>query len=247
MSANHTMKTQYKIIFSLTLMPLFVLAAPVPTASNFCSRLQEISLATLTRIDDRETKIHNRQTKISQNISSGRGTRDGDKVANRMRWDAIRDQHVAILKSKAQNDAQKGAIERYIAAITDAINTHRIAINSAFSSFRQGIDQVRLARIGVINTYTINFKAAVTAALDKARTDCDNGLSQTTVHRDLVAALKIARQQFNTDRSSAEKLSTNIQTLIVARKSAMAEGLANFKIAVQKARADLKKSFPAAD
>ncbi len=228
-------------------MPLFVWAAPLPPQSDFCYKLPDISARVLNDINEKEARLHDKQARISQDILADRNDSDGEKTANRMRWDSIYEQNIAMLKARAENNAQKSAVEKYLAAVADAVNNRRIAINSALQTFRQGVDQAMLARTGIVNVALSGFKTAASEAFSKASADCANSVTGSTVHKNLVTSLKAAKQKFNTDRSAAEKLSISMQALVTARKSATAKALADFKTAMQKARADLKVSFPKAD
>jgi hypothetical protein len=86
---------------------------------------------------------------------------------------------------------------------------------------------------------------AVKAAVEKAKTDCQNGVDPVSVRATLKDSIQAARTKFQTDKNSAPKVGGNIQTLIEARKQAFEKAMADFKAAMEKARTDLKKAFPA--
>ena len=90
-----------------------------------------------------------------------------------------------------------------------------------------------------IKTYT----GAVLAATTKAKTSCAAKVSPTTVRLTYMAAIKAAQDKLKSDLKALDNLGGAIKPLIDAHKAALDKAAANFKSAMEKARADLKTAL----
>jgi hypothetical protein len=88
------------------------------------------------------------------------------------------------------------------------------------------------------------FKNSTNLAFEKAKSDCVAGTPPVTVRTNFHTAFKTAHDKFLSDQSSAEKLTSVIQNVVIARKSALNKALSEFKTSMENARKSFKASFP---
>ncbi|MDO8523227.1 MAG: hypothetical protein Q7S12_03035 [bacterium] len=217
----------------------------LPAADGFCAKLPDLADETIAKIESRESIVLSRKAQITVQIDSGRKIRDEEKNSIRLQNASARDRYVARLSAlSVSNAAHKTAVEKFIAAITDAINNRRTAINSAQQTFRQALDEARLARTGLVSTAISDFKASVKVALDKSQTDCSVGVAATAIRTTLKTQLKDTYDAFVADQIAAEKLATALQAAVSARKTAVSKALTDFKLTMDTARKAFRVSFP---
>ena len=217
----------------------------LPVASEFCQKISEVAESTIAKIDSRSSIFSSRRIQLKAQTENGRFVRDEQKTSVRLLNSDSRDKYVARLTASiGQNTAHGVAVERFINLITDAINNRRMAINAAQQAFRRELDEARLAREGLTSTAVSRFRLATNSALDKAKANCTAGVAPSVVRAELQMNLKATYNKFIEDQTAAEKLSSVIQTVVTARKTAVSKALTDFKLAMESARKAFKASFP---
>lgn len=227
-------------------VPSLLFAKTSPSASSalgFCSGINALALKLEQRMTNRFGKIEEKRTDAMTNLEERQQKRDERQEQNRQRFDQNRAEFLAKLEARAQTDAQKAALAKFKAAVTEAIKAHRAAIDSAKSAFRQGVEQAIASRKSAVNLATKAYQDAVKAALAKAKADCKAGVEPAAVREELHRALKVARDKFETDRQAIEKLKDSLKPLIEARKAAIAKANQDFQTAIEKARTELKAAL----
>jgi G:T-mismatch repair DNA endonuclease (very short patch repair protein) len=247
------MKTVYKISTALVAVsfvfsPFFVFAqnaAPrqQATGAAFCSRLENLSSETLSKMAERETKIEAARSQRQSNLGSRRQERDINLDGLRDKWEQNREEHYAKIEARLTTEDQKQALAVFKSAIEDAVTSRQTSVDRAISAFRSGIDAKISARKTAIDKAVSDFKTAVSAAYEKAEADCSGGADSRSVRQTLVASLKAAKEKYASDRREAEKIITSAEELTKVKNEAIRKAVADFKIAVEKARADLKMSL----
>ena len=210
---------------------------------NFCAKIanNKLDQQIATKVSRLQSDYQDRQTKITKKRAE-QATNLSDKQAQ---WDASSAQRFAKLQAKAETDAEKAAVAKFIAAINAAVKIRRSAVAAAGDIFRVGVDRAILARRSALITVLDSYYKAVKAALDKAKTDCAaTGANDATVRTAFVANMKTAQTKLQTEKTNVDKLGETIQKLVDTKKAALAKAVADFKVAVEAARIELEKAFP---
>lgn len=246
-------KTNFKVFAGLagavlmlqTFAPITVLAQNETTGTNagkvFCSKIESLAQKMEQRMTGKETRLSERRENRDNNIEERRQIRDERRAENRVKWDENREQHFAKLEEKAQTDAQKQAVETFKNAVNSAVQARRTAIDAAVQTFRQAIDQAIANRKSSADSAVSVFKNSVHTALEKAKTDCSNGITPATVRTNLRNELQTAKDKLNSDRQAIEKM--NVDDLAHQKNEAIKKAMDDFKVAIEAAREALKAAF----
>lgn len=209
-------------------------------AKGFCTIISGLYSKIDQRFSNAQSKLEAKREEISNRIEKRRERRDAKLEEKRARWDVNREEHFTKMEERAQTDEQKQAVVVFHRAVTEAIKARRAAIDGAIQNFRDGVDNVKLLRKSTIDEIVNNFREDVRAAFDKAESDCGSGVSPGTVRQNLHSDLKTAKEKFVNDRQSIEKLSTDMEPLIEAKREAIKKAIEDFKAVIEQARADFK-------
>lgn len=214
-----------------------------PAGVPFCSRIAQYALQIDQNLANRQAKLHAAQQNRLTNLQNRDNNNDTKLADLRKQWDQNRDQQFAKLEARATTDAQKQAVQTFETTIRAAITARRSAIDAAIETFRTGLAQVLTQRQTKVATAISSFQTSVDAAINKAKSDCGSGMDPKTVRAAFIASLKTARTQFQTDRQAIDKLATNVQPLVTARRTAIEAAVQTFKTAAEQARTALKTAF----
>ena len=252
----------YKKIFTIRLALLFlvIILAPVlilaeqkgngngngngNEAKGFCSRVSKISSDTGQRFGNRNTKLEQKREQIRERIEERRQERDQRYEEKQAKWDANRADHFAKLDEKAGTEEQKQVTSEFQQAVVAAIRIRRDAVYAAIQEFRQGIEDAKIARKEFIDETIIAFRDSSAAAIEKAKTDCEQGVDPKTVQETLRNDLKAAKQEYVIARQEIEKIDTDMEALITAKREAIEKAQEDFKQALEQAKDDFKADFP---
>ncbi len=231
------------------LAPLLVLARAQSADSNATSTpkgsvLCNSYVGTRAKIDQRLTardeNLKEKRSEINSRIQERVEKRAEWLKEKRDKWDEVRAQQFAKLEEKALTDVQKEAVAAFKKAVTEAIAARRAAIDAANKSFQDGVKKAVSDRKIAIDGIIAAFRLSVKNAYEKAKADCASGVDAQTVRTNLRAALKAAKDKYNTDRQNLEKLKDTKDQLIATHRAAVKKAIDDFKAAMEKARADLK-------
>ena len=229
------------MVLVFLLSPVLILAQP----KGFCERLSDFSSRVDQRIISRDAKLGEKRDEIAGRIEERRSERDGRLEEKRGKWDENRAEHFAKLEEKAQTDEQKQAVLVFVKAIEEAIKARRLAIDKAIEDFRRAVEEAKAARKTAVDGAVSNYKNAVKTAFEKAKTDCgQEGVDTETIRENLRIDLKTARENFIKERQEIEKLKTQMEGLIIAKREAIKKAIDEFKTALDQAKEDLKAAFP---
>lgn len=208
---------------------------------NLCQKISDMANREQERLRQRTMnsgdRFQNWQLKTTEKNS---------ELANlRSNWDGNRDAQFKKLEEKATTDAQKQAVADFEAAVKAAITARRTAFDAAITTFREGVKKLISDRAEGVSASFTAFSDATKAAYETAKTDCASGKDPATIRTTLRNSIAAARTKFHSEKTSAPKVGGNIQILIDARRAAINKAMTDFKTAMEKARADLKKAFPA--
>ena len=213
-------------------------------AKAFCNIILDLASKFDQRITNRDTKLEEKRTDITERIADRWSKRDVKLAEKRAKWDTNRDEHFAKLEEKTGTDKQEQALLVFKQAVTDAIASRRLAIDAAIQAFRQDVEQAKTDRKTAVNELRNTFQNSIQATFEKAKTDCDAGVAPATIRTNFRAEVKAAKDKFESDRQEIEKLQTTMEALINARKEAIKKAIDDFKAAMETARNDFKAVFP---
>lgn len=210
---------------------------------NFCAKIinNKLDQQIATKISRLQSNYQDRQTKVTQK----RAEQTTNLSTKQTKWDTNREQHFARLEAKAETDAQKTAVTKFVAAVNAAVRIRRAAVAAAVQVFRTGVDQAILARRSALITVLDGYYKAVKAALDKAKTDCAaSDADDTAIRTAFKNSLKSAQAKMQSEKTKVDKLGETVQSLSDTKKAAMTKAVNDFKAAVEAARVELEKAFP---
>lgn len=208
---------------------------------NICQKISDMANREQERLRQRTMNSGDR----FQNWQLKTTEKDSELANLRSNWDGNRDAQFKKLEEKATTDAQKKAVADFEATVKAAITARRTAVDAAISTFREGVKKLISDRAEGVSTSFTAFSDATKVAYETAKSDCASGKDPATIRTTLRNSIAAARTKFNSDRTSAPKVGGNIQALIDARRTAVNKAMTDFKAAMEKARTELKKSFPA--
>lgn len=207
---------------------------------DFCIRFTDSAAKLQTKLTENVAKIENGQTKNLSDISKKRNERDAKLQAKRTDSDASRQEAFAKLQAKGITEAQKAAIVTFEATIKAGIDARRAAINTAVSTYTTDFDKLVASRQAKVDVSVNTFKAAVQAAVAKAKADCAAQVDAKTVKVTFNTSMNAAKKQFQTDRESLDNIRSATEKLRKTRDEAIRKAILNFQTLALKARADLK-------
>jgi hypothetical protein len=214
---------------------------------NICERITERAENFENRLGNLTEGLKNRKQERLQNWEERKDERDAKLLQFRTRRDVNLEEHFKKLEERAKgNSDQEEAVNKFEEAVRVAIEKRRQAIDTAISTFRTGVDGAISGRKDALTQATDDFKLAQKEAFDTAISECGKGTNAASVKSTLRNSLKSARQGLVDDRQSAEKMQTQMKTLIQTRKKTFEDAISGFKSDMEAAKAELKKAFPEA-
>lgn len=210
---------------------------------DFCSRLSTYNSTMATRMAEKEAKLAEARAQRDADILARQAERETKLAESRAKWDINRAEKYNQLLGRTKTDEQKAAVAVFQGSVEQAVTVRRAAIDSAINNFRDGVKEVIDTRKVSIDVALATLKASIKAAEDKAAADCSAGVAPTTVRSNTVASVQAAREKFTADRQAAEKISEKVKQLNETRKLAFEKAMADFKAAVEQAKAVLKTAF----
>lgn len=213
---------------------------------NVCERVVQATEKLLTRLDERRVEVDKRRDERKESVTDRRAEHRENATERRENWNTRWDALVLEMQAKAVTDAQKAAIAQFKIDMQAAFNTRQAAIDAANTAFRSGLDKAVTDRKAAVQAAADTLKSSVKAALMKAKTDCQAGVSATSVRTALKASLDAAHAKFRADIQAADKIGANARALAETRRTATEKAKTEFKAAALKARETLKNALKAA-
>jgi len=209
--------------------------------ATICDNLEKWVVKTDQVLTDRETKIDEKQTERLEKLNEKRDNRDQKLEQFRTFWEEQWDKHFTALEEKASTSEQKQALVDFKEAVKDALASRQAAVDSAINQFRTDLDKLIADRKTAIETARNAYLNAYNAAVQTAKDSCTNGSDPAQIKETLKAALKAARDKFNSDRQAIEKM--DVKKLVEARQQAFKEAFDYFKKVMEEERAKLQVAF----
>lgn len=215
---------------------------PPQGKGNFCQKItsQKFDQQAAGRI----TKLQNNYQNRLANVEKKRSAQDSKLESKRNQGENNRDRQFTGLREKAVTDAQKAAVEKFIATVQAAVKIRQAAFDTALKDFQTAVDKAMEARRASITTVVNAYYQATKAALDQAKASCIAGQDDATVRAKFVADLRAAKTKLETARSGLTKLGETISGLAATRKEAVKKAITDFRTAMEVARTELQAAFP---
>lgn len=231
------------LIAANIVFPNFLLAQNPKQQSAFCSRLSEFALKIDQRLANREQKLEEKRTEISNRLKDRWDKRDVQLEKKLDKWEANRVKHYAKLAEKAKTEEQKKALNTFENTIEAAVAKRTSEVNTAMENFQQGIEQALISRRSSVDEIVSDFKDSVKAVFEQAKADCTADKDIKTIRDGVLTGLKSAREKFTADRQAIEKLGPTMSQLVTTRNQAIQKAFEDFRTAVKEARDNLKAAF----
>lgn len=206
---------------------------------NFLGRITDMQ----SKLADRKSKFADRKAKRSEYMNENRDTRDNSLTDTRESQDARRNAWYEKLDAAADTDAKKAAVADFKKTTEAAVETRRNAINAAIKVFRDAVDATMIAKKDARTIAADTFAAAVTAAIEKAKSSCSDGTDPATVRSTFQDSLKSARSTLQSEQQGDTKLGDTIRTLAETRRKSVQAAIDAFKKTMEQAKSDMKKAF----
>ncbi|MCX6781620.1 MAG: hypothetical protein NTW66_00640 [Candidatus Magasanikbacteria bacterium] len=239
------------VIGTMVATPTFAMARVADTdtttskvSETFCSRLASYNAAKETKIAELENKLSAKRTEQEGLFEKRHAERDNKLIEKRTDLDSRRVTGYEKLLGKATTDEQKAAVEKFQLSVEAAVVVRRAAIDVAITNYRTGLDKAITDRKAGMDAALATYKVTIKAVENKAVADCAAGVESATVRTDLKSSIEAARDKFKTDRAAVVKVSDQVKALNAVRKAAFDKAIADFKMAVESAKNELKTVFP---
>lgn len=229
------------VLAGALLAPLSVSATVTP--NNFCTRLPGRSASIETALEAREAAVDAAQARQLARIAKDRAEQDHQMELNRARFDAQLARRIDNLEARARTNAQRQAVTAYQNAITAALTAHRSAVDAAYVTYRTGVDAVVAQRQTGMDAIVDSFKAAVSAAIARANSDCTNHVRPTVAQDTFQHNLDTARATFHSQRNHLPTIDAPIAALQVTLNNSVRTAAQTFRTAAAAAKAALQTAF----
>ena len=233
------------IVVPVSLSTATIFAAPATTTRTtaFCTNLPSTISKVNSSLSNLQSKLttawNNRNAQIATNDTKW----DQALAADRAKWAAQRQNEFTELQAKATTDAQKAAVQTYITALSDAINSRESANDQARATFRSGLTSLLASQQSTINSQVATFTGTVNAAEATAQSSCAATPSDTSIRTTFVSATRTARSAYNSDRKSDSGIGTQVKALAATRDAAIKANDTAFAATAKAEATALKAAF----
>ena len=172
-----------------------------------------------------------------------RSVRNTKLAEMRTKQDTKRAEGYAKIDAAMTSEEDKSAAAVFKSKVEAAVVVRRGEIDAAVADYRSKVDELLNAKVSGLNTATIAYVAAVSAAVSTAKTACDGGANAGTTKTILKNSLHSARIAYKDARTDTLGAKSEVQALAAARKQKVATAIANFKVSLEAARAEFKASL----
>lgn len=175
-----------------------------------------------------------------EKLANRRMQSDSSLINIRESSDSKRAEHYAKLLEAATDENHKAAVAVFQQAVEKAVADRRAGLDTARQAYRDGVDALIGDQKVVYEQALLDLQSATDAAIQTAKTACENGNDYNTVKDTLKSELSAARDTFRAAIASREDLKTKLEELRNARKEAFLQVKADFKTALEEAKAVFK-------
>lgn len=213
------------------------------TQGNFCEKIGDLNGNIVDRISSRISDVDSRIRDREQNWEDNESQVDSKVEKFRSERDSNIEAHFKSLEDRATTDDQKKAVATFEETVRKAVETRRDAIDSARETFQSGVKDAIAARDKALEDAMMAFKDSVSAAVEKAKSDCSGSTSPQQIRTALRNSIQAAHEKFVSDRQ-LQKVGPQVEALAKTRNAAVQKAMTDFKAALLAATTELKKAFP---
>lgn len=214
----------------------------------FCKSFDMIVTKTTSEVSKRGSSSDGKWKQSASDIAAKRAEWAAKVAAARAEAAKQREANFAKLDTAATTDAQKAAVVKYKETVLAAVATRQAAYDANFDAYFKAVDALLASQKDNSGGDVNGFKAAVSAAVEKAKASCAAGVSSDTVKNQLKTDLKAARESFKSQRSTDKNsIKEQLKALKETRKTANAKARDAFKSTLEAARTELKAAFPSTE
>ncbi len=207
-----------------------------------CQSLDQISTNLQNQLSKRKASVDSKRVDISKKTEASQQNRESELSKKRTDWDNQRQKNFDTLRSKAETDEQKQAVETYITAITEAIKVRRTANDAVFATFHSELETFKKTSKQSVEVNISANSESISKAIASARAACESGQSLETVKQNLEATLLVSRMQTKDNRTTLLK-SEQLKAIKQKRNDALKANTAVFLQTTKDARTQLKAAF----
>lgn len=211
--------------------------------NKFCEKISDLIEKISQRFSEKQNRIQLRAQERLSKWEDNQNLQEARLTKLRSARDANLEESLSMLQERAQNEAQKTATNKFQETVRTAIEARRNAMDETISAFRNSVKKLNETRKADLNENISTFIDAQKKALEKATSGCQNEIDPTAARSSLHSALNLAKTNYNVQKQNREKIRTQMETLIQARKKAIEKTNADFKATIEQAKIELKKAF----
>lgn len=220
--------------------PQATVSAAKPEGGSFCSRVDQLRASAMKQHDGLRKQLDASRAKQLTDVESKKKENDTHVAGLAKSVDAQRDQQIAKLAEKAVEPAKKTALATFQRAVATAVSARRAAVKSSNDTYRLGLKDAIAKRKASADAMLKTYQDAVLAAASKAKADCAAKVDPAVARETFLGATKAAKDKLQSDRKILERMEEAVAPLVSVRRAAHEKALADFKVAMERARADLK-------
>lgn len=210
---------------------------------NVCEKISERADAFGQKMTEQENMFQTRNQERLNSWTTKKTENEARLKANQETSNANRDAQFKALEVRAQTEEQKKAVTDFEVKVRAAIETRRLASDSAIKTFQASVQTAIATRKGQIDQLVSSTKTARLTLLETAKADCASGKDAKTVMATFRSGMQANRTKAQTDKQSVEKIKATMDALIATRKTAIEKATVDFKATMEQARIALKKVF----
>ncbi|MDD4989094.1 MAG: hypothetical protein PHV42_01575 [Candidatus Pacebacteria bacterium] len=232
-------------VFSPVLLSAETASTTPDTGKGICVQISAWSEKKMAAVLDKQTKFEANYALELKKQQDKQTAADTILQNERDAADQAFQREVSTLSSQASSTAEVQAITAFQNSVESARNIRKAGIDAAIKAFRDGVSAALDLRKATIDTAILNFQTSIKTALDKAQADCMNSVAGETIRANLKLAFDTAQQKLLADKLSAIKIGASADSLTKIRRDSIKKILSDYKVAIRKAKVDLRIVFPA--
>jgi hypothetical protein len=215
---------------------------PTTPSANFCTRVVESLSAVSAKLNENDGRLREKRTETQNKLKERRDERQAAINEKRTETVSKAEESLKELDLEATTE-QKAALQEFRTTLNSAQTKRKAAVDAAMQTYRTGLDKLVSARHEAARTATATFKTSVSAAIQKAKTDCAAKVDPKTVRETFTTSLKAAQEQLRTDLKNVEKPGQEVQALAKVRNEAVRKAHDEFRATMKAAHEKLKAAF----
>lgn len=213
-------------------------------SEKICGRIENAITRLEKNIGDNGLKLRERKENRTREMEQNQVSSEAELEIRRKTRDESREEFYNKIEEQSADDAvKKAAVEKFKAAVEDAIKIRRAAIDKAKDDMNSAIAQAIKNREASMESLRKEFEASVANAGNKAKGSCDDNSTNEdlkNVLTQLRSDIKLAKDEYKLKSNEAKKVQETVRKLRDDRKVAVKLAIENFKTAMKKAQEELQ-------